>query len=410
MPNSRTRFVTRRSARRQVGNLSYARGFTLLEVILALGLSLIVIAAVGVSVDLYLRIFDSSRANVEEAQLARAVLRRMADDVRGTVAHNATDVSQLVPQTSGTSSSSSNAGGTNASGESGTSTTAGGATGGTSPDSSPETGSTSEIPGSETPTIDDSTDLSSAGPQTVAGLYGNSTQLQIDVSRLPRLDEYMLANQQTTVDTMAGASATAMDHISDVKNVAYYVLGNTTTLGLGAGTGMQTGFGLVRRDMDRASALYASQSMEEGNLDSAAEVIAPEIEAVQFAYFDGQNQIWLNSWDSSQYGSLPLAVQITIWVTRPPRRNGETPPPGVYSVLVNIPSASIAGSTASGTDASSSDSTSEDSSSSSQSDTNTSAAQTPSSSNTTPTPSTPSNNTNVSPGQNNQRNSTGRTR
>jgi prepilin-type N-terminal cleavage/methylation domain-containing protein len=401
MAETRTRFVSQGRAR-QARILSDARGFTLLEVILALALSLIVIAAVGVSVHLYLRLFDSGRTDVEEAQLARAVLRRMADDIRGAVAHNAVDASQLVPQTSGTSSSSSSAGGANTSGGAGSSTTGGATTDVADSGNTADTGEMSESSDSATAAIDDSTDLSSTGPQTVPGLYGNSTQLQIDVSRLPRLDQYVLANQQNTVDTMAGADTAAMDHISDVKNVAYYVMGSTSSLGLGAGTGMQTGFGLVRRDMDRASALYASQSMEAGNLDSASEVVAPEIEAVQFAYFDGQNQIWLNSWDSSQYGGLPLAVQITIAITRPPRRGGEVPLPGVYSVLVNIPSASIAGSTASGTDASSAGSTtSQDSSATSQSNTDTSAAQAPSvSSDSTPSPSTPSN----------QQNNSGRTR
>jgi hypothetical protein len=346
---------------------------------LALGLSLIVIAAIGVSIDMYLRLFDSSRTNVEESQLARAVLRRMADDIRGTVLYNPVDVSKLVSQVSSSTSGSSGASGTTSGAAGVTGSTSQSSSASTGSTSSPSTTDTSQASGATTDTsatgttaVDDTTDLSSTGPQTVPGLYGNSTQLQIDVSRLPRLDQYLLSGDQNNASTTTQtAGSTPSDHLSDVKNVVYYVFGDTGSLAMGAGTGMQTGCGLVRRDMDRAAALFSSQSGQDLNLDSAAAVIAPEVESIQFAYYDGTNQVWVDSWDSSQNGNggLPLAVQITLAIARPAKKGGVVQPPGIYTLLVDIPCASSS-STAS---TASSDSTSQDT--------------------TTPSPTTPSSNT-----------------
>ncbi len=321
-------------AGRRVGNLSCGRGFTLLEVVLALGLTLIVISAIGVSIDLYLRLYDSGRANVEEALLARAVLRRIADDIRGTVQYAPMDAEKLTSgiadQTAQNNENQNDQSSENQDPN---------ATQGESPSEEPDL---------------ESLDLSSTGPQSVPGLYGNSYQLQIDVSRLPRIDQYMLAGAEGDISAAAQTTGAAVyDRLSDVRNVAYYIFGDTSALALGGDPSMQMGCGLVRRDMDRASALFATQSGQESDMDAAAEVLAPEVEAIQFAYYDGKNMEWLSSWDSSQYGGLPMAVQITLTIARPAKKGGMLPPPGVYTLLVNLPAASLSSTSTSTTDASS---------------------------------------------------------
>jgi hypothetical protein len=387
---------------------------------LALGLSIVVLAAIGMSITTYLRLFDSGRAKIEEAQLARALLRRMADDIRGTVLHNPVDASKLVPTTTTTGTTSATEGAASAE----TASTAGSASGASldptqiasmtgssttnssTTDGSTTDGSTTTADGSESGTtaVDDTTDLSTAAPQTTPGLYGNSTQLQIDVSRLPRIDQYLAVAYQDNTVANQNAGSTPVDHLSDLRNVAYYISsdstsisgnptsisGNSTMNPGSANSTLQTCSGLVRRDMDRASVLYASQTGATTDMNAAGKPIAPEVESIQFAYYDGTE--WLSSWDSTQNGGLPLAVQITLAITRPANRNGEIPPPGIYSLLVSIP-----------TDQSSSAASSSSSSSTSTSSSSSSTSQTPTS-NSSQTANSTQGNTQSNPQSNTQSN------
>ncbi len=61
------------------------RGFTLLELLLALLISGVIFGALGMFIDLQLRTVDSTRTEVEQAHQARALLRLIADDLRCAV-------------------------------------------------------------------------------------------------------------------------------------------------------------------------------------------------------------------------------------------------------------------------------------------------------------------------------------
>jgi hypothetical protein len=334
----------------------------LLELLLALGLSIVVLIGVGMAISIYLRLFDSSREKIEEAQLARILLRRMSDDIRGAVVRNSVDATNLVSQTTLSAAS--------------TGETASTATG----DASSISQLTSQLSESQTTTdtssttttVDDSTDLSTASPQTVPGLYGNSTQLEIDLSRLPRIDQYLtVANQDNSIANQ-NVGTSESDHLSDLRNVSYFVsnvtasnsvAGNVGNTGIAGNTGSQTGYGLYRRDRDRASVLYASQNGIADDSNTLGDLIAPEVESLQFAYYDGTQ--WLTSWDSTQNGGLPVAVQITLAITRPPNKYGVIPSPGMYSLLVTILTDQTANAASSSSDSSSTDSSSDASSSAS---------------------------------------------
>jgi hypothetical protein len=147
-------------------------------------------------------------------------------------------------------------------------------------------------------------------------LYGNATQLQVDLSRLPRLDQYM------------STEVSASSQLGDMRNITYFVVASA-----GMDAAGQAKSGLMRRDLERISSLYASQY---GQIDllGAAESIAPEVQAIQFSYYSGEK--WLDSWDSNQMQYLPLAVQITISIARPADKQGKVSPPGVYSIVVQI--------------------------------------------------------------------------
>lgn len=61
-------------------------GYTLLEVSLAIGIGLLLLAALYVALDVQLRYMSSGRRAVAEAQLARGLLNRVASDLRNSLA------------------------------------------------------------------------------------------------------------------------------------------------------------------------------------------------------------------------------------------------------------------------------------------------------------------------------------
>ena len=179
----------------------------------------------------------------------------------------------------------------------------------------------------------------------VPGLYGNQYELQIDISRLPRVDELQRMNSNSLTNTL-------QDIPSDVKTVAYYCVGNGLVNSSGVvnpRTG-KTETGLVRRVMDRAVTLYASDSGNLQGLQQAAEVIAPEVASIEFQYYDGTE--WLTEWDSDEMGCLPTAVRITLLLaeraetdTTSRASNATLPtlatasPDQIYSLMVRLPTA-----------------------------------------------------------------------
>lgn len=243
------------------------RGFSLLELILALALSGLILFAVGMAIDLHLRVLSVRRTHVEEAQVARAVLRMIADDLRGAVRRVEMDTSSV---------------------------------------QLPDVEIPEELEGFDEESLtgeeeEDSSEIADTViPPPVPGLYGNMLEIQVDVSRLPRLDEFQ---SMMAPDAMAAAT----DIPSDLKTVSYYVAPADPSA-----TSLNASGGLVRRVLDRAVMQYAGSFGDLSIADASAQVIAPEVTSIQFQYFDGVG--WYPEWDSDALGGLPLAVEIVITV------------------------------------------------------------------------------------------------
>jgi hypothetical protein len=90
---------------------------------------------------------------------------------------------------------------------------------------------------------------------------------------------------------------------TDVKTVAYYIVSET------AGVGSQ-GYGLYRREVDRAVTRYADSMGNTDALNAQGVLLAPEVIAVEYRYFDGTE--WSSEWDSDERQGLPMAVEIAI--------------------------------------------------------------------------------------------------
>ncbi len=266
------------------------RGFTLLEVIVALGLVAILLAALGAAVDFHYRVVQKARAQVEEAQLARTLLERIAQDIRGAVPYDPVNFEKLIP------------GLVTQAAQSDLSSLAGAA------------GLDSELLGELT----GGSDVSELGgdwtmttlPRSVPGLYGGSDWIEVDVSRLPRPD-------QLSSEIMLSSEGLFIDRVSDVKTVAYFVVSPEETINYSFAampgiTGFEEQGGLVRRELDRAVTVWAAQTGELDTIDQQLQPIAPEVAAIQFAYFDGSG--WTDSWDSGSQGCLPKAVEIRLYL------------------------------------------------------------------------------------------------
>src|SRR6185369_5985861 len=116
---------------------------------------------------------DVGRSGVEQAQLARAILTRIAEDLRSSIQYEPPDTSGL--QVAALNSSASAA------------LTAAQQPGSGSSSSSKSSSSSSSS--SDTSVAD------STVPGITPGVYGSQFEIQMDVSRLPRLDQYGSAAQ-----------------------------------------------------------------------------------------------------------------------------------------------------------------------------------------------------------------------
>jgi type II secretory pathway pseudopilin PulG len=307
------------------------RGITLLELILALALSVIVLAAIGWAIRLHMLSLDSRRAEIEQAQLARAVLKIIADDLRSTVAYNTVDLAEAARLSAGGSVP----GLSDEEGEGGE----GGDGGEGDGEGMPDDDSEGEDAQQEQDIASDLT------PAAIPGIYGNQYQLQIDVSRLPRIEDFDPAMR----DPAGGLN----DLPSEVKSVAYYLQPNfgqaqteEATLsrdgfGLsadlaaaqspaaGASAAMQGwGRGLVRRALDRAATQWALDNGDMARLDRTGQMMALEIVSIEFRYFDGQT--WQMSWDTQENGGLPVAVAVAIAIST----SDEAAPPPIAAAAI----------------------------------------------------------------------------
>ncbi len=270
------------------------RGFTLLELLLALALTGLVLFAISMAVDINMRAFHRRRSTIEQTQLARTLLRIIADDIRGSVAYYEQDLSGVEKLLTDSAKNAT---------EGALGDLAGGDV---------ESMEVDELLGEEATNTSDL--AAGATVPTVPGIYGNQYELQIDVSRLPRIEEYQRL--------LAVDPALAMvDVPSDVKTVTYYVqdrglaaaaevTGPVPELGVGAEEN-----GLVRREMDRSVTQWALENGNASGMQQVDDVIAPEVVGLELSYFDGYE--WRTEWDSEAEGTLPVAIQIVL-VMQPP--------------------------------------------------------------------------------------------
>ncbi|MCA9214414.1 MAG: prepilin-type N-terminal cleavage/methylation domain-containing protein [Planctomycetales bacterium] len=252
--------------------------FTLLEVILAVALTAIVMGLIAGAIDFHLRQLTIRRTHIEEAQLARSILRRIADDLRAVVVHRTVDFSSVEEMTEIADAADDALDAL--SGEATTETT------------EPETTAAE--------------DLVASSVSSSPGIFGNQFELQVDISRIPRYEEYEVAMQ----------TGLQIGGLSDMKTVTYYLGGAGTSLATSTenAIGMAEGAtgGLVRRVVSRATSRYAMMGGTFDGMSNSDQLMAPEVSQMQFQYFDGYQ--WNTEWDSDVRGGIPVAVEVMITI------------------------------------------------------------------------------------------------
>ncbi|PNY37479.1 prepilin-type cleavage/methylation domain-containing protein [Rhodopirellula baltica] len=292
----------------------------MLELLLTLALAIVLMTLVNSAFSFYVKSMDSSDAEMRRTMLANAVMQMIEDDLRATLHPTPIDTSALEELLKSTASSGGGGGGSGQ-GDSGSTDT-----GTSDTDTSDPSVSTEET------TTEDTTALATnAVVLQTPGLVGNQYQVQIDTSRLPRLEEYIVM--------MSTDPGVLVDLPSDLKTVTYYVQG-ADAIGiddqlskLDGSTGTSSG-GLVRRVLDRNVTSFAMTQGSLSALMQTGELLAPEIVAIEFSYWDGM--LWQIQWNSDDVGELPLAIKIQMSVIDPLHDiNDQTP--RTFTHIVRLP-------------------------------------------------------------------------
>jgi len=311
----------------------FPTAYTLIEVMISLFLTTVILMFIGMAIESNLRLVTVERTEVEEAQLVRAIVEKIARDIRSVVVSVREETLEV--DTSAITSLFGLA---------------------------PFDAELAALMGEETTVTDEENEPLDAVVGTMPGIYGGAEWLQIDTALLPRGETF------GSKQVRSGASVMP-DRLSPSKTVLYYLGKDTGTIteindpryqpdrltgSLGRSLDMTAlQYGLFRRQLDRLVSQYVVNEGLDPEYEQYDEPLAPEVELIEFAYFDpeagmdGTPGDWVESWDMDERQTLPMAVRITVGIRR--RHFGssmvnqltfsgtEQLPTVVYSLIVPLP-------------------------------------------------------------------------
>jgi type II secretory pathway pseudopilin PulG len=249
--------------------LGEKNAFTLIEVVLTIGLCGAVMALLTTAIDLYLVRVDTSRTQVETAQLARALLTHIADDLRATRFSSSTGSGGSSTGTDAGQSTDSSGGG----GDSGSSSTA----------------------------------LATVAA-TDLGISGTMTELRIDRAAHRGWRQVAVPSTQLLSDADPEDMPQTVEYFfveGRVMKSAEFAAG-----GVSVDAPLEGYTGLYRRQTPTASITTTSTGATSNGTVESADLLAPEVVQISFMYSDGSQ--WFEEWDSSVQQALPVAVEIKV--------------------------------------------------------------------------------------------------
>jgi prepilin-type N-terminal cleavage/methylation domain-containing protein len=296
------------------------RGFTLLEVVLALALATVVIYLMTTAMELYLYGVEASRTRVESAQLARTLLDQIAADLTAM---------RTAPASSpgGGGQTQQGPGGSSGGGAGGMSPSGaytggqGGATGGgTTFGGGGQSGSTMQGGGTPSGVGMQGASMMGQSAAIVQTIIGTVDQIRIDRAALAAWERAARAIElQEPVGAIAANVPTTVHY--------YFVADNRTTTqeiaeqGVAQDAANVNSAGLYRETIPTAAmgdetGLTTTTSRLNRSLDGAkVELLAPEVVDFSLAYFDGVNL--LDEWDPLISTGLPRGVEIRLTLAEP---------------------------------------------------------------------------------------------
>lgn len=250
---------------RRIGGQS--AGFTLLELLIAVGLTSVLMIALFSAMSIYFNLQLDSHEEIARQQIARAVLRQMTRDIQSVVF-----VKQEVVEE----------------------------------ETEEETVAPADLDGN-------SYGESVIDPETVSstytnGIVGTANDLQLFVSRPDRNLAYVSSQELTSADQRTG----------DLLLVRYLIASRSGG-GLGSkiaereAPGETDGpVGMVRMEGDLYGLSTAFETDEEFPQLAAAKLQAREVSSLAFRYYDGV--AWIEEWDSTARNELPKAIEIVLTI------------------------------------------------------------------------------------------------
>ncbi len=262
--------------------------FTLLEVILAIGLTTLLMGALYTAMNIYWTMAMESYDEIQRAQIARALLRDIARDIQ-----SCTFVEQQTTESD-----------------------------------------------SDEEDEDTVADAESALGSYTNGLFGTDKDLVLYMSR-PDAGQNYVSSQELMLPS---------DRSSDAI-IARYLLIEDGGAGLSGQFSQDVSTqeitdpvkGLARMEGDLAG---LSNAIATGDVDmqlNATRMLATEVALVSFQYFDGVD--YQTEWDSTASNAMPLAIVVEITLRSLPNPNDKRPPelqpgflqPTVHRLVVPIP-------------------------------------------------------------------------
>lgn len=244
-------------------------GFTLIEVLIALTLSVALVSAIYYAVSLHWRYEQVGRERIQRTQITLAILRLLSEDV-GSIA--------FVPPKTTTGDDAAD-----------------------STETSEEDTSAEDTDTEAAMTSEGNTDSTTVTQQASLGIVGTADTLQLDVS-LPRRMDSIVSGSET-----APASSTIE---SDSLRITW------SMIGIDSATATQQGpdaapSQLARNVIDRlAEAVTLDEITDTDPTQESSGIIAPEVVSLAFRYYDGYS--WFDTWDSVEAQRLPRAIEVTM--------------------------------------------------------------------------------------------------
>lgn len=307
------------------------KGFTLLEVVLAISLSVVLLAALYLTMNMHYSHARAGRELTDEAAIVRSVVNRISDDVQGQLSpmnallYAKVNGTTIMGNPFGGSYGTSSKGGSSQNSSQGGNSSQNNSTQNSSSSSNNTSAQGGSGQGGSGQGSQNSQATTSTPPSMVVfnlGVYGDADRLVLTGSWLPK-DLTRVQDGQTQT--------------CDLRRVVYWLVkeGNKK--------------GLARQELTAVTGSDAAQLPPEVP-DPASHVIAPEVTKFRVEYFDGTE--WQTTWDGTELdssSSLPMGppslIAINITISTPTGRAGEKAKETNIRHVIAIPSANVTATT-----------------------------------------------------------------